>query len=284
VSPETALGWRAEDVFLNAFPAPIQVFVGTMVARLGGGVSRRACSASPLCSRIDDLHGTVETCETLYLERGLSPRFRIPDLLEPALDHLLAERGYTVECDVRTLLAPEIKPERGQEGKADSAITLLPKPDADWLAALDRLKSLTPDQSADYRASLAAIGLPCLFAALWEDGAITALCFGGIQFGLLAVEGVVTDPALRNGGRARRLVGRMMARAKSLGAEAATLQVQAENAPALALYARLGFSNDLHRYHFRRKALEVSDIEANRHAESLPAARPNLVQIARDLL
>ncbi|MCF8501333.1 MAG: GNAT family N-acetyltransferase, partial [Rhodospirillum sp.] len=151
------------------------------------------------------------------------------------------------------LLAPALAPKLTPEETSNPAITLLPHPDAAWLTALDRLKGLSPTQSADYRASLAAIGLPSLFAALWEDGAITALCFGGIQHGLLAVEGVVTDPARRDGGRGRRLVGALMTRAQTLGAEAATLQVEAENAPALALYTRLGFSQDLHRYHYRRK-------------------------------
>ncbi|WP_413205393.1 GNAT family N-acetyltransferase [Rhodospirillum sp. A1_3_36] len=254
MEPENILGWRAELLFLNAFPAPVQVFVGDMVARLGGGVARRTCSASPLRGQIGDLQGTVDACERLYADRGLTTRFRVPDPVDPALDRLLASRGYAVECDVRTLLAPALAP----EGTLDPAITLLPHPDAAWLAAQDRLKDLSPARSADYRASLAAIGLPSLFAALWEDGAITALCFGGIHQGLLAVEGVVTDPALRNGGRSRRVVGAMMARARTLGAEAATLQVEAENAPALALYTRLGFTQDLHRYHYRRKDLGPS--------------------------
>jgi ribosomal protein S18 acetylase RimI-like enzyme len=38
------------------------------------------------------------------------------------------------------------------------------------------------------------------------------------------------------------------------GAKAACVQVLSDNVPALRLYRRLGFGDELYRYHYRRKA------------------------------
>jgi ribosomal protein S18 acetylase RimI-like enzyme len=41
--------------------------------------------------------------------------------------------------------------------------------------------------------------------------------------------------------------------AKDEGAYGVCLQVVADNAPAVGLYRALGFNQELHRYHYRRK-------------------------------
>jgi GNAT superfamily N-acetyltransferase len=244
------LAWRAEHLFLNAFPAPVQVLMGDMVARLGGGVSRRACSVNPLRAEVRDFPATLAACERLYAARDLPCRVRVPHLLDPAIDGHLASLGYGVECDVRTMMRPTLD----NLGPIDRAAILTDRPDAPWLAALDRVRALSPAQSADYRASLDAMGIPRIFAALADgEGTIRALAFAGIQHGLVAVEGVFTEASHRGQGLSRRLLAALLDRARTLGAGAALLQVQAENAPAVALYERLGFDRDLHRYHFRRQ-------------------------------
>jgi ribosomal protein S18 acetylase RimI-like enzyme len=63
---------------------------------------------------------------------------------------------------------------------------------------------------------------------------------------------VTTAPAWRGRGLGRAVVGALLAEALRRGAASAYLQVTAENAPALALYRRFGFSTS-HDYWYRAR-------------------------------
>jgi ribosomal protein S18 acetylase RimI-like enzyme len=64
---------------------------------------------------------------------------------------------------------------------------------------------------------------------------------------------VVTDEAMRGQGIATALVARLLARAWDRGARVAYLQVDADNAPAIAVYRRYGFST-IYTYHYCGRA------------------------------
>jgi len=63
---------------------------------------------------------------------------------------------------------------------------------------------------------------------------------------------VATDPAARRRGLSRRVLLRLLAWARGVGAEGACLQVAADNTAANPLYEGLGFRTELYRYHYRR--------------------------------
>ena len=64
---------------------------------------------------------------------------------------------------------------------------------------------------------------------------------------------IVTDPMQRRRGLSRRLIAALLAWAQiRQGADAASLQVDTGNAPALALYAGLGFDMRLFGYTYWR--------------------------------
>ena len=62
---------------------------------------------------------------------------------------------------------------------------------------------------------------------------------------------IATDAGERGQGHGRRLVLSALKWARLRGARDAWLQVEADNAPALALYRSLGF-DEVYRYHYRR--------------------------------
>jgi ribosomal protein S18 acetylase RimI-like enzyme len=132
-------------------------------------------------------------------------------------------------------------------------VRLLPSPEAEWLAAMARLQGHTPAQAATYRRIVGAIALPTRFALLTEGGAAAGLAYGAIHDGLLTYESVITDPALRRRGLARRVIASLAAWAQGSGVTGACLEVEAGNAPALALYAGFGLGTELFRYHYRRE-------------------------------
>ena len=93
---------------------------------------------------------------------------------------------------------------------------------------------------------------PCRSAAgvCKRDGVVLACGQVAIEGDLAGLYDVVTATARRGEGHARRLCVHMLAHAARAGATTAYLQVEADNAPARALYRRLGFV-DGYAYHYR---------------------------------
>ncbi len=67
---------------------------------------------------------------------------------------------------------------------------------------------------------------------------------------LVGLYDVFVAPEARGRGLARRLCAWLLARAREEGARHAYLQVEGDNAPARAVYHRLGFA-DAYAYHYR---------------------------------
>src|SRR5205807_1138316 len=128
---------------------------------------------------------------------------------------------------------------------------LLPSPAPRWLRAMAWMQGHTPAQRAIYRRMLGAIALPARFALLAVDGEPAGLAYGAIHDGLLCYESVVTAPLHRRQGYSRRIIAALAAWAREEGATGACLEVEAGNAPALALYAQFGLA-ERYRYDYRR--------------------------------
>ena len=83
-----------------------------------------------------------------------------------------------------------------------------------------------------------------------DTGGIAACGQIATEANLVGVYDVFTDPAQRGQGLARVLCTQLLAMARARGAAVAYLQVESSNAPARAIYHRLGFA-DAYRYHYR---------------------------------
>lgn len=245
---ERPLAWRVEDCCHNAWPALRQAMFGDWLLRFAGGVTRRANSANPLRPVLQDIDASIAAAERLYRAQGLPTLFRIPAIIDPAMDASLDRLGYTMEGETVTLCGDlasiAARPDPDVEAQA--------QPSADWLAAMARLQGHTPDRALTYRRIVESIAIPALFCGLRQDGQYVALAFGAAHDGLLCFESVITDAARRGRGHGRRVLGTILAWGARSGAETACLQVQADNAPALKLYRGLGLTTELYRYHYRR--------------------------------
>src|SRR5262249_34267603 len=110
----------------------------------------------------------------------------------------------------------------------------------------------TPDRRAQARAILDRLPEPRAFLSYRRGNEVlaTALC---LTLGDVArVKCVATRAAARRTGAAEAVMRAAMAWATSPGGQTLGLGVTAENAPAQALYAKLGFTL-LGRYHVRVK-------------------------------
>jgi len=240
--------WRVEETCFNAFPSLQQVLFGTWLMRFGAGLSRRANSVNPLRPECDGVAAAIMAGEALYRAQGLPTIFRVPSIVDPALDRELAARGYAGEGDSYVFHGAIDR----LAATADPEVRLTPSPEAEWLRAMARLQGHTRAHSAVYRRIVGAIAIPARFALLTLDGTPAALAYGAIHDGLLCYESVITDPCRRRQGCARRVIASLALWAQDGGATGACLQVEAGNMPARALYQSLGLA-ELHRYHYRRE-------------------------------
>lgn len=269
------MAWRVEQACLDAWPALRSAMRGDWLLRFGEGVSRRANSVNPLHDRATSIAEHLDSFAALYRYHGQPLIVRVPTLLAGAgqINRELDRHGFGHEGETCTLLRDfggERFAEHASAGAARALdsfaagksaaepsgaapdITITPRADADWLAAIARLQAQSPSHAAVYARVVAAIALPTGFAALRKDGRIVATAYGVLHGDLLVIESVVVDEALRGQGLGRRLMTALFAWAAHHGAKAVCLQVVADNTAGRALYASLGFDQELYRYHYRR--------------------------------
>lgn len=259
---------RAEEAGLNALPAPRQVLLDGWLLRFADGCTRRANSVNPVWPGPGrgDPDARIRTCAALYAAQGLPCLFRVPSFLPPGLDAALDAHGYAPpEGETRILFRPNPDArgtdEAGGDGAGgDGADTggvecTEGRPGAEWLDAQARIAGDGERVARARRDMLACLAIPAAFGAVRTDGPGTpmaSLAYVAVHDGLACVNMVATDPAARRRGLSRRVLRALLAWARGTGAEAACLQVAAENAAAIALYEGLGFRTELYRYHYRR--------------------------------
>ncbi|AWN37225.1 GNAT family N-acetyltransferase [Methylobacterium radiodurans] len=256
----TDLAWRVEEACRNAWPAPREAHLGGWLLRAAGGPTRRTNAVNPLRGPRAGPEAAVAACEAVFRGLGRLALFRIVSLA-PELDPALARQGYAAEGASLTLVA-DLAGDLAELGASEDRVSLAEAPDAAWLAFRAAVNRSDPEAERAYRAMHGAILLPRACATLCIDGAIAAQAYGVLDGDLVVIESVATEEACRGRGYSRRVVSALMRWGRSRGATAACLQVVADNAPARALYAGLGFDREVSRYHYRRAPEADSGSEA----------------------
>ncbi|KQP75111.1 hypothetical protein ASF60_08225 [Methylobacterium sp. Leaf113] len=243
------LHWSVEEACANARPSPNQIVFGGWLLRASGGPTRRTNALNPLRGRRDDPAAVIAAADAVYRGLGQPLIVRVPDLA-PEMDAALDRLGFRAEGETDTLFAAGA----ACHAPAPADLVLTPEPDAAWFAAQSACEGPVSALAAQtYRASLASLLLPRVFARRMRDGRPAAVGYGALDRGLLVLESVVTHPEHRRAGHATALVAGLMAWARARQAEGACLQVVADNGPARALYETLGFSRRLYGYRYRRR-------------------------------
>lgn len=217
-------------------PEWIDTLPGWLLPMDGGSIGR-ARSAVPLCHAGAD-PSVLDAITARYRARGFVPAFRLPD--GPAFEALhdaLRTQGYvrdqptlTQVGQVQDLLAVHPGP----------AAELNHSPDTGWMAMFMG-EGFDPLEGASRARSLAR-ARSTLYASVCENGQTVACGAAAFGAGWLGVHGMRTAVSHRGQGLAARLLHTMALEALRRGIERVFLQVVADNAPALALYRRAGFS------------------------------------------
>lgn len=232
-----------EELAARTWRGPEQQRHGDWLLRAGGGFSGRANSALVVGDAPEPLDDAVGTVARWYADRGLRPRAQLPGPAGPA-DAAFAAAGWIRSEDVLVLTAPLTS-----WPAPDVAVQLSPTPDEAWLTGYRYRGAVLPPEAP---AVLLGAERP-LFASVRPEPAPAppaAVARGAVDDGWLVISAVTVAEGFRRRGLAHAVMAALAAAGREQGARCCLLQVSEDNAPALALYAQLGFTEH-HRYHYR---------------------------------
>src|SRR5262245_7700484 len=170
--------------------------------------------------------------------------FQISDIVEPAeLDAELEARGYRLQ-EPCTCLAKALDSGTEMPGEIEVA----ERAGEDWLSVY--LPGITPSRRATAPEILTRVPRLSAFLLRRQNGVPISVALAVVHGGVVIAECVATRADYRRRGASEVIMRALEAWGVAQRANLAALQAVAENAPAQALYATLGY----HRvggYHYR---------------------------------
>jgi ribosomal protein S18 acetylase RimI-like enzyme len=251
-----------EELAANAVAATtVQLVDGWLLRAWPEAPFRRCNSVLAIRGDARGLDARIALAEEFYRRHDLPARFQIGAVIEPAeLEPRLAARGYEIEAPVfvQTARTGDVVRATAVAVRGDRGIEIAERPDAAFAEAA--AAGHDTERGARHRVLaycrlLARLG-PRGAAAIVRDadGTVAGTGFVVAERGWAGVFGMGTRPELRRRRVATLLLHALAEHAASLGAQRLYLQVEADNVPALALYAHAGF-DAAYGYHYRSLGL-----------------------------
>lgn len=243
---------RVEDAGLNASAPPQQIWMDGWLLRFNPGKAKRARCINAMAEGRQPLADKLRRAAAIYAEHSLPMVLRItPFTQPPGLGQQLAACGYAQLDDTRVMICtalPQRQPPALPTGTQWVALSA-----ADYAQAVGSLRGTPADQRAAHAQRLVHSPVPYQGYAIVRSADQAVLACGQFarEADLVGLYDVYTDPEHQNQGLAAAVCERLLAISSSQGASMAYLQVEADNAPARHLYARLGF-RDGYAYHYRQ--------------------------------
>ena len=204
----------------------------------------------------DDLVRRVARAETFYAAHRAVARFQItPGVCPPELDALLAGRGYRRESPVSLQAAPTARvldgapPPTAPPPTAALRVHVDDRPTRGWFDAWLAVSGHGADPRAEWDL-LERVDRPSGYASAVIGGDVVAVGRAVADTGWAGLFGMATLPRARGQGAARRVLAALAGWADAHRADRMYLQVEYDNAAALRLYGRAGFT-ELCGYHYR---------------------------------
>jgi GNAT superfamily N-acetyltransferase len=242
-----------ERAAFEAWPAAEVQALGGWRLRFNHGVTNRGSSVwagpgacdVPLAERLARVEG-------FYAERESTACYQLsPASDPPGLDAALAARGYESFAPVSVEVAPvehvaALAPPSELEARCSDALF------EEWFDVSGRRGRFQGEAVAVYRALLERLHGRAGFAIARVGGQPAAVGLAVASPPWVGVFSMLTLPGFRGQRLGEAVLGAIGRWAEDRGAARVYLQVETENAPARALYARAGFE-PCYEYHYRRR-------------------------------
>jgi ribosomal protein S18 acetylase RimI-like enzyme len=229
-----------ERIADRSWPAEGRGRLGDWIVNRAAGFSGRLNACWPLGEPGLPLAAAVDVIEAGYGRFGLPPLFKPVDGLAPALEAELVRRGYQARTETLMMVGPLL----GEGARAD----VTTDPDSRFETVFNGAQG-NPADAAERMGAFRRIPTPRGFAVVEIDGEPVAIGGTAIEGDWAGVFGMRTLAAHRRKGLAREILAALFATARAAGAGRGYLQVEADNAPAVALYQGFGF-REAYRYRY----------------------------------
>ena len=235
-----------EVVSAQAWPAARSMGLGGWRLHASAGFSGRINACWPLGDPGIGVDAAIAHAEAWYETHGLPSLFKIVEAAcAPAtLPGRLADLGYRSHTETVMMTGPAV-------GPGDPSVTIGEIVDPDF-AAVFAATAHGPGDARERLETLERVPRPRAFARLNAEGAPAAIGACAVDGEWVGIFAMRTDPRFRRQGLARRILASLTAFAAGAGATRAWLQVEAENAGAIALYEAAGFT-ETYRYRYWEK-------------------------------
>ncbi len=241
---------RIEDAGLNASAPPQQRWLDGWLVRFSPGKAKRARCVNAVADGRTSLGDRLAACERVYADAQLPLIVRVTPFSRPsALDGHLADYGLRRFDDTRVMaaaLADEPVPEL-PAGMYFNALALEP-----FARRVGELRGSPLAQRQAHAERLLNSPVPFFAFELTLDGETVTCGQIALENDLVGIYDVFSAAASRGRGHATLFCRHLLGQARARGARHAYLQVEADNLPARAVYARLGFA-DAYAYHYRTR-------------------------------
>lgn len=247
---------RIEDAGIDASAPRQQRWLDGWIVRTAPGKAKRArCINAVAIGRLS-VAEKLALADQIYRDAELPLVVRItPYTLPVDLDQQLAAAGMARFDDTRVMVAAigdlgRDRPPPSSQPRSPAGVELRPLSASRFAEAAGELRGSTPSQRAAHAERLATSPVAYRGFVVERDGKVVGCGQYARAGDLVGLYDIHVAATARNRGIAGALCTRLIELAAGEGAKTAYLQVEADNAPARAVYARLGF-RDAYAYHYR---------------------------------
>ncbi len=227
-------------------------WLGDWLLRAAGGFTGRANSALPLGDPGLPLDEALAVVTRWYRERGLPPMIAVPVPLDDdasrELDEQLTRRSWPTRPGPAFFMVADLPLAiPASEIAGGREVVVSPEPDDAWAA---RYHYRGQDHLPPVARQVLTSAREQAFVSIREGDAVLAIARLSIADGWAGLTAVEVHPGHRRQGFGVVVTAAACLLAGQRGVQRVFLQVEVDNAPAQAMYQRLGFRYS-HRYHYR---------------------------------
>lgn len=226
-------------------------WLGDWLLRAAEGFTGRANSVLPLGDPGLPLDEALAAVTQWYRARGLPPMIAVPEPLEAdplgrALDNQLSQRLWLTRPGPAFVMLADL-PLGVHADPAGREVRVSDEPDDAWAA---RYHYRGQDHLPPVARKVLTSAEDQSFVSIRSGDDVLAIARVSIADGWAGLTAVEVNPACRRQGLGVAITAAACQEAELRGISHVFLQVEVDNAPAQALYKRLGFRYS-HRYHYR---------------------------------
>ncbi len=232
-----------------AWPAVETTNLDAWTLSAGDGFSRRRNSAIPVGPAPTDLENRIRDVSEWYRSRELPTLYRITPACDPAVDAVLAARGFSLEAPTLVMTRPieSSGPTAGVVGR--------PTATQEWIAAELEALGVHEAMVGPWLTTIRSVPSPAAFVSPTDGDRRVGAGLGVVVDDLVGVFEVVVHPAERSRGHATRMMAALHEFGARNGASRSFLQVLEGDDRAIGLHRSLGYHVS-HRYWYRRNVGE----------------------------